>query len=103
MAATNLAVRSGWSPRRWLVPATVLAVAIYAAAASQDYRLIPGRQGGDMHGSWSYDHTNIRKVVGISSNVFVGRIVAVSGRKGIPLSGPGNEEIPRTKFRVLVL
>ena len=54
-------------------------------------------------GSWSFDHEDIRKVVGASNHIFVGRVVAVVGRKGIPTSGPGNEFIPQTQFSVEVL
>ena len=54
-------------------------------------------------GEWSFDHTDIRKVVGGSSHIFVGRVLAVVGHEGIPTSGPGNVSIPRTQFSVEVL
>ena len=62
-----------------------------------------GTAGPQTAGSWSFDHKDIRKVVGASTHIFVGRVVAVVGNKGIPTSGPGNEFIPRTQFSVEVL
>ena len=54
-------------------------------------------------GEWSFDQTDIRKVVGVSSHIFVGRVVAVVGNEGVPTSGPGNNSIPQTQFSVEVL
>lgn len=62
-----------------------------------------GAAGGQMTGARSFVHEDIRKVVGVSTHIFVGRVVAVVGNEGIPTSGPGNVSIPRTQFSVEVL
>ena len=59
--------------------------------------------GPQMAGAWSFDQTDIRKVVGRSSHIFVGRVVAVAGNEGIPTSGPGNVTVPFTQFTVEML
>lgn len=62
-----------------------------------------GAVGGQMTGAASFQKEDIRKVVGVSTHIFVGRVVAVAGNEGIPTSGPGNVTIPRTQFSVSVL
>ena len=54
-----------------------------------------------MTSSWSFDQSDIRKVVGVSSHIFVGRVVAEVGNEGIPTSG--GDTVPRTQFSVEVL
>ena len=62
-----------------------------------------GAVGGQMTGAGSFQEEDIRKVVGVSTHIFAGRVVAVVGNEGIPTTGPGNVSIPRTQFSVEVL
>lgn len=52
---------------------------------------------------YALEPTDERQLVGFATNVFVGRVVEKVGAEGAPLSGPGDQVMPRTQFSVAVL
>ena len=54
-----------------------------------------------MMGGLPSDHRDIRKVVGASTHIFVGRLIAVVGNEGVRV--PGGRILPRTQFSVEAL
>jgi hypothetical protein len=66
----------------------------------------PSESSGDvinMEVDYAFEPSNKRQLVGFATNVFVGRVVEKVGAEGAPLSGPGDEVVPRTQFSVEVL
>ena len=57
----------------------------------------------DLEVNYAIEPTDEEQLVGFASNVFVGRVVGKVGAEGAPLSGPGDEVVPRTQFSVAVL
>lgn len=53
--------------------------------------------------NYAFEPTDKKQLVGFATHVFVGRVVEKVGAEGAPLSGPGNEVMPRTQFSVAVL
>lgn len=66
----------------------------------------PSGSGPDvinMEADYAFEPSDKRQLVGFATNVFVGRVVEKVGAEGAPLSGPGDEVVPRTQFSVEVL
>jgi hypothetical protein len=62
--------------------------------------------GGDVVNvvvDYAIEPTDERQLVGSATNVFVGRVIGKVGAEGAPLSGSGDQVIPRTQFSVAVL
>jgi hypothetical protein len=57
----------------------------------------------NMELDYAFEPSNERQLVGFATNDFVGRVVEKVGAEGGPLSGPGDEAVPRTQFSVEVL
>jgi hypothetical protein len=57
----------------------------------------------NMEVDYAFEPSDKRQLVGFATNVFVGRVVEKVGTEGAPLSGPGDEVVPRTQFSVEVL
>ena len=53
--------------------------------------------------NYAFEPADEEQLVGFATNVFVGRVVEKVGAEGAPLSGPGDEVVPRTQFSVAVL
>lgn len=86
-----------------LATLTVVLIA-YAAVVASNSSLIPGLgpQVGGGEGAGGFDAADTRKLVGISTGVFVGRVVGQESAVGLPTSAPGTS-IPMRQFRVQVL
>jgi hypothetical protein len=52
---------------------------------------------------YAIEPTDERQLVGFATNVFVGRVIGKVGAEGAPLSGPGDQVLPRTQVSVAVL
>lgn len=55
------------------------------------------------HAASSYDDSMRRNVVAVADVVFLGEVEASVSEIGLPLSGPGNEEVPMAQYRVRVI
>jgi hypothetical protein len=66
----------------------------------------PSGSGPDVinvEADYAFEPSDKRQLVGFATNVFVGRVVEKVGAEGAPLSGPGDEVVPRPQFSVEVL
>src|SRR3712207_1408551 len=90
----------------------LLALALVGLGFAIYLMLAKGPPGTDAAGSggvvnvevdYAFEPTDERQLVGFATNVFVGRVAGKVGAEGAPLSGPGDQVMPRTQFAVAVL
>lgn len=81
-----------------------ISAAVLLAGAALLLGLVPGLglRVVETHGRAAWDENDLRRVVGASTDVFVGRVIAQVGEEGLPTSKPGYS-IPHTQFSVEVL
>lgn len=53
--------------------------------------------------NYAFEPTDEKQLVGFATHVFVGRVIGKVGAEGAPLSGDGDDVVPRTQFSVEVL
>ena len=84
----------------------MLALAVVGAGFVLGSILAKGSSGTnvvEVDVAYAFEPTDERQLVGFATNVFVGRVIGKVGAEGAPLSGPGEQVMPRTQFYVAVL
>ena len=95
------------TPARVLLALAVFGVGFAAYALLAREAPEPGASGGgevlNLEVNYAFEPTDEKQLVGFATHVFVGRVTGKVGSEGAPLSGSGDDVVPRTQFSVEVL
>ena len=94
---------AGWARILLALAALAVGFAAYALLTREAPELRQTDAGAiDVEVNYAFEPADERELVGFATHVFVGRVVEKVGKEGAPLSGPGNQAVPRTQFSVAV-